>query len=107
MSRTGQNFISWVNSCVKAASTAVFYHCCDLDGAVDGCHIRVQRPPKRGGDCMKQKAFYSVLLHRHLLWATRQAVLPAGGTLPCTGQAFLLIFTPKHDNGKLTVADYQ
>ncbi|XP_031156990.1 protein ALP1-like [Sander lucioperca] len=65
MSGIGNTFISWPNACEKAASAAAFHHSCGLDvviGAIDGCHIRVQRPPIRGGDYMNRKAYYSVLL---------------------------------------------
>ncbi|CAM4610408.1 unnamed protein product [Leuciscus chuanchicus] len=31
-------------------------------GAIDGCHIRVQSPPIRGGDYINRKSYYSVLL---------------------------------------------
>ncbi len=46
-------------------SAAVFHRVCGLTGVtgvIDGCHIRVQRPPIRGGDYTNCKAFYSVLL---------------------------------------------
>ncbi|KAJ8275867.1 hypothetical protein COCON_G00076190 [Conger conger] len=57
MSTMGQTFISWPNTCEKAASAAAFHRLCGLSGlsgiigAIDGCHIRVQRPHIRGGDC--------------------------------------------------------
>ena len=31
-------------------------------GAIDGCHIRISRPPKHGDDYMNRKGYYSVLL---------------------------------------------
>ena len=46
-------------------SSAVFQLISGLDGvigAIDGCHIRVQRPPIRGGDYINRKSYYSVLL---------------------------------------------
>lgn len=65
MSGMGNTFISWLNTCEKAASTDASHRTCDLDrviGVIDDCHIRVQRPPIRGGDYMNRKAYYSVLL---------------------------------------------
>lgn len=65
MSSIGSCFISWPNTCEKTASAAAFHRLCGLSGiigAIDGCHIRVQRPPIRGGDYMNYKSFYSVLL---------------------------------------------
>ncbi|XP_051538282.1 uncharacterized protein LOC127431780 [Myxocyprinus asiaticus] len=61
----GTTFISWPNTCEKAASAAAFHRLCGLSGvigAIDGCHTRVQRPHIRGGDYMNRKAFYSILL---------------------------------------------
>lgn len=61
----GLTFISWPNTCEKAASAAAFHHLCGLSGvigAIVGCHIRVQRPSIRGGVYMNRKSFYSVLL---------------------------------------------
>ncbi|KAJ8390785.1 hypothetical protein AAFF_G00099170 [Aldrovandia affinis] len=31
-------------------------------GAIDGCHIKLQRPPVRGGDYLNRKGYYSVVL---------------------------------------------
>ena len=62
MSGIGNTFMSWPNACEKAASAAAFHRSCGLDGVIgviDGCHIRVQRPPIRGGDYMNRKAYYS------------------------------------------------
>ncbi|KAG7463223.1 hypothetical protein JOB18_029688 [Solea senegalensis] len=61
----GPTFVSWPDACEKAASAAAFHRLCglrDVIGAIDGCHIRVQRPPVRGGDYMNCKSYYSVLL---------------------------------------------
>ncbi|KAK7915522.1 hypothetical protein WMY93_011283 [Mugilogobius chulae] len=61
----GNCFISWPNACEKNASATAFERVCGLPGiigAIDGCHIRIQRPPVRGGDYMNRKAFYSILL---------------------------------------------
>uniref|UniRef100_A0A8C5G485 DDE Tnp4 domain-containing protein n=1 Tax=Gouania willdenowi TaxID=441366 RepID=A0A8C5G485_GOUWI len=65
MSTIGTSFISWPDSSGRAESAAAFQRLCGLAGiigAIDGCHIRVQRPPIRGGDYMNCKSFYSVLL---------------------------------------------
>ncbi|KAL2096949.1 hypothetical protein ACEWY4_006156 [Coilia grayii] len=51
--------------CEKRMSSAVFQRISGLDriiGAIDGCHIRLQRPPIRGGDYMNWKCYYFVLL---------------------------------------------
>ncbi|KAK0154309.1 putative nuclease HARBI1 [Merluccius polli] len=34
----------------------------EQQGAIDGCHIKIQRPTLRGGDYLNRKGFYSVLL---------------------------------------------
>lgn len=60
VSSTGPTFISWPNRCEKAASATAFHHIWDIE-AVDGCHIRAQRPLIRGGDYINRKAFYSIL----------------------------------------------
>ena len=31
-------------------------------GSIDGCHIRISRPPKHGDDYMNRKGYYSILL---------------------------------------------
>lgn len=65
MSGIGTNFVSWPRGCEKRMSSAVFQRISGLDGvigAIDGCHIRVQRPPIRGGDYINRKSYYSVLL---------------------------------------------
>lgn len=43
MSTIGSCFISWPNTCEKAASAAAFHRLCglsDVIGVIDGCHIR-------------------------------------------------------------------
>ncbi|XP_061572243.1 uncharacterized protein LOC133425412 [Cololabis saira] len=58
-------FISWPGKSKKSASAAAFSRLCglgDVIGAIDGCHIRVQKPPIRGGDYKNCHSFYSVLL---------------------------------------------
>jgi len=65
MSEIGTNFVSWPRGCEKRISSAVFQRISGLAGiirAIDCCHIRVQRPPIRGGDYINRKSYYSVLL---------------------------------------------
>lgn len=65
MSGVGTTFISWPNSSKKKSSASAFQRLCGVEGvigAIDGCHIRVQRPAVRGGDYMNEKSYYSVLL---------------------------------------------
>lgn len=50
----GPTFISWPNTCERAASAAAFHHRSGVIGAIDGCHIRVIRPHVRGGDYMNR-----------------------------------------------------
>ncbi|XP_060758403.1 uncharacterized protein LOC132901096 [Neoarius graeffei] len=60
-----EHHIVWPNDCQKAVQAALFKRLCGIDGivgAIDGCHIRIQRPPVRGGDYLNRKAYYSVLL---------------------------------------------
>lgn len=33
-----------------------------IAGAIDGCHIKIQRPHVRGGDYLNRKGYYSVVL---------------------------------------------
>ena len=35
---------------------------CNVIGAIDGCHIRITRPPKHGDDYLNRKGYYSILL---------------------------------------------
>uniref|UniRef100_A0A3Q2QA82 Protein ALP1-like n=1 Tax=Fundulus heteroclitus TaxID=8078 RepID=A0A3Q2QA82_FUNHE len=61
----GPTFVSWPDAGERASSAAAFQRVCGLGGvigAVDGCHVRVQRPAVRGGDYMNGRCFYSVLL---------------------------------------------
>ncbi len=58
-------YIKWPNRCEKNISSGVFSRITHKDrliGAIDGCHIRIQRPRKRGLDYMNRKGFYSILL---------------------------------------------
>ncbi|XP_061085078.1 uncharacterized protein LOC133118834 [Conger conger] len=138
MSTMGQTFISWPNTCEKAASAAAFHRLCGLSGiigAIDGCHIRVQRPHIRGGDYMNRKSFYSVLLQGivdergrfidifagppgrvhdarmlrasnfYAAWEEKMGEYSLLGDSGYIGQAFPFVITPKRDNGALSEAD--
>lgn len=51
--------------CDKRVISAVFCRLCGIRGiigAIDGCHIHIQRPVVRGGDYLNRKGFYSLLL---------------------------------------------
>ncbi|KAF7706407.1 protein ALP1-like isoform X1 [Silurus meridionalis] len=64
-STLGPSFISWPNASRKKTSSAAFHKLCGLDGiigAIDGCHIKINRPNIRGGDYMNKQSFYSVRL---------------------------------------------
>ncbi|KAJ8355235.1 hypothetical protein AAFF_G00083580 [Aldrovandia affinis] len=59
------SFITWPTHCEKRTNAVLFRRACGIDGivgAIDGCHIRIQRPPVRGGDYLNRKSFYSILL---------------------------------------------
>lgn len=121
-------------------SSAVFQHISSLNGVIgviDGCHIRVQRPPIRGGDYINRKSYYSVLLQGivndegrfidifagppgrvhdarmlrgstfYTEWQEKMGNYRLLGNSAYIGQAFPFIVTPKHDNGALTNADHQ
>lgn len=140
MSGIGHQFVSWPRGCEKRLSSAVFQRSSGLDriiGAIDGCHIRVQRPTIRGGDYMNRKGYYSVLLQgivndegrfidifagppgrvhdaRVLRgstffedWQDKMGDYRLLGDSAYIGQAFPFILTPKRDNGALTNADRQ
>lgn len=45
-------FITWPTECEKQVNTVLFHRMCGIHGiigAIDGCHIKIQRPPVRGG----------------------------------------------------------
>ena len=58
-------YICWPDDGEKMNSVGVFNRKCRQNGvigAIDGCHIRIQRPPERGIDYINRKTYYSVLL---------------------------------------------
>uniref|UniRef100_A0A8C4FA24 DDE Tnp4 domain-containing protein n=1 Tax=Dicentrarchus labrax TaxID=13489 RepID=A0A8C4FA24_DICLA len=138
MSTLGQAFVSWHTGCEKRVSATSFQHTSGLEGvigAIDGCHIRIQRPPIRGGDYMNRKSYYSVLLQgivnaegrfinvftgipgrvhdARLLrsspffqeWQEMMGEYRLLGDSAYIGQTFPFILTPQRDNRALTDAD--
>ncbi|KAM3867760.1 uncharacterized protein ACN63O_007456 [Diretmus argenteus] len=134
----GHTFISWPNAYEKAATAAAFHRICGISGvigAVDGCHIRVQRPPIKPGDYMNRKSYYSVLLQGivdergrfidifagppgrvhdarmlrlsnfYATWQEKMGEYSLLGDGAYIGQDFPFVITPKRDNGALTEVD--
>ncbi|KAL2083802.1 hypothetical protein ACEWY4_021575 [Coilia grayii] len=134
------NFITWPNGCLKAASSAAFQNkcgICNIIGAIDGCHIKIQRPTTRGGDYLNRKNYYSVILQGIVdesgrfmdifvgtpgkvhdarvlrkspffeTWPERMERKKLLGDSAYIGQAYPFILTPKRDNGALSVEDEQ
>ena len=57
--------IRWPNACEKRRSSDAFEETSRLQniiGCIDGCHIRIRKPVKRGQDYMNRKDYYSVIL---------------------------------------------
>uniref|UniRef100_A0A3B3TB02 DDE Tnp4 domain-containing protein n=1 Tax=Paramormyrops kingsleyae TaxID=1676925 RepID=A0A3B3TB02_9TELE len=140
LSRIGPTFISWPNGCEKGASAAAFQRTCGLAGvigAIDGCHIQIQKPAIRGVDYMNRKGFCSVLLQGivdekgrfidifagppgrvhdarmlrasdfFLEWHQKMGEYFLLGDSAYISQAFPFICAPKRDNGRLTEAEHQ
>lgn len=134
----GTLFISWPNASEKESSAVGFRCLCGLTGvigAIDGCHIRIQRPQIRGGDYMNHKSFYSVLLQGivdenmrfidifvgppgkvhdammlrssdfHAAWQEKMGDYRLLGDSAYIGEGFPFIITPISDNGILTEDD--
>ncbi|ROI16107.1 hypothetical protein DPX16_7160 [Anabarilius grahami] len=58
-------FVSWFTECKKMSTSTAFRAMCGINGvigAIDGCHIKLQQPPVRGGDYLNRKCYYSVVL---------------------------------------------
>ena len=133
-------FIIWPSECEKQGNAVVFHRKCGIHnilGAIDGCHIRIQRPPVRGGDYLNRKSYYSVLLQGIVDDRGRFIDIFAGppgrvhdsrmlrvspffedwresmGEFKLLGDSayicrhYPFIVTPKRDNGALSVADQQ
>ena len=63
--RISPQYIRWPNQCEKQARAVIFRRLSkqdDVIGAIDGCHIRIQRPQRRGLDYLNKKGYYSMLL---------------------------------------------
>ena len=132
------SFVSWPTICEKTASSAAFNTKCGIQGitgAIDGCHIKIQRPHTRGGDYLNRKQYYSVVLQgivdetgrfRDIFvgapgkvhdarilrkstffenWNDKMGRFMLLGDSAYIGQAYPFILTPKRDNGALTMQD--
>ena len=63
--RLAAKFIRWPSPCEKIASMVAFRNIMkrdDIIGAIDGCHIRKQRPSQQRLDYMNRKGYFSILL---------------------------------------------
>jgi len=133
-------YITWPSDCQKRAVSAAFERVCTIGniiGAIDGCHIKIQRPKICGDDYINRKSFYSVLLQGivdekgrfidiftgppgrvhdarmlrtstfYTNWEEKMGNFELLGDSAYIGQAFPFIITPKRDNGALTDADLQ
>ena len=61
----GPQFIQWWNNAEKINSSLKFKALTGIDGiigAVDGCHIRINRPSRKGDNYLNRKTYHSVLL---------------------------------------------
>ena len=133
--RLAAQFIRWPSPCEKIASMVAFRNIMkrnDIIGAIDGCHIRIQRPSQQGLDYMNRKGYFSILLQGicnhegrfmdvfvgppgrvHDARMLRESPFFSdhqermGGTFLLGDTAYLaqdfnFILTPKRDNGRLT-----
>lgn len=132
------SFITWPSNCEKRTSAAAFARVCGINaiiGAIDGCHIKIQRPTMRGGDYLNRKGFYSVLLQGivnergrfldifvgppgrvhdarmlrtsdfYQTWEEKMDNNKLLGDSAYCGNAYPFVLTPKRDNGALTADD--
>ncbi|XP_053177218.1 putative nuclease HARBI1 [Scomber japonicus] len=132
------SFISWPKEFEKATSAAAFARICginDIMGAIDGCHIKIQRPIIRGGDYLNRKGFYSVLLQGivnekgkfedifvgppgrvhdarmlrsstfYSTWEEKMGEYQLLGDSAYCGNAYPFVMTPKRDNGALSAEE--
>ena len=56
--------IKWTNACDKRGSSDAYEETSRLQniiGCIDGCHIRIKKPVKRGQDYMNHMDYYSVM----------------------------------------------
>ncbi|KAM3876298.1 uncharacterized protein ACN63O_024338 [Diretmus argenteus] len=132
------SFIAWPNHCEKRVSAAAFARVCGINGiigAIDGCHIKIQRPIIRGADYLNRKGFYSVLLQGivdekgrfqdifvgppgkvhdarmlrssnfYRTWEEKMEDYQLLGDTAYIGNAYPFVVTPKRDNGALTAEE--
>lgn len=133
-------FVSWFTECEMMQTSAAFRAMCGIDGiigAIDGCHIKLQRPPVRGGDYLNRKGYYSVVLQgivdgkgrfRNIFvgapgrvhdsrilrkspffatWPEKMGRYMLLGDSAYISREYPFIVTPKRDNGALTTQDQQ
>ncbi|XP_049446958.1 putative nuclease HARBI1 [Epinephelus fuscoguttatus] len=133
-------FISWFTECEKLATSAALRAMCGIDGiigAIDGCHIKLQRPPIRGGDYLNRKRYYSVVLQgmvdgrgtfRDIFvgapgrvhdsrilrksafivrWGEKMGRYMLLGNSTYISRKYPFIVTPKRGDGALTIQDQQ
>ena len=66
VSGLGQDYVKWPDQQEKETSAGVFRRLSgkhNVIGAIDGCHIRIQKPQGiRGDDYMNRKGYFSILL---------------------------------------------
>ena len=138
ISNISSDFIQWPNACETQISSAVFKRLTGLDKvieAIDGCHIKIQRPHSHGIDYLNRKGYYSVLLQgtcddrgkfNHFfvglpgrvhdarmlrlspLYQAQDQMMGENKLLSDTAyiaQDFPFISTPRRDNGQLTHED--
>ncbi len=132
------SFISWPRECEKTTSAAAFARVCGINGvigAIDGCHIKIQRPIIRGGNYLNRKGFYSVLLQGivnergkcediyvgppgrvrdarmlhsstfYSTWEEKMGEYQLLGDSAYCGNAYPFVVTPKRDNGALSAEE--
>lgn len=132
------SFITWPTNCEKQTNAGVFHRICGIEGivgAIDGCHIKIQRPPVRGGDYLNRKSYYSILLQGIVndqgkfidiftgapgrvhdsrvlrvspffhTWRESLGQYKLLGDTAYISQNYPFIVTPKRDNGVLTLED--
>ena len=131
-------FIKWPSECDKRNSARVFARWTGIDnvtGAIDGCHIRLQRPKNHGSDYINRKGYFSMLLQGicddrgrfidvfvgppgrvhdarmlrlspfYQNWRQKLGAFKLLGDSAYICNDFSFIVTPKRDNGRLSAAD--
>lgn len=65
VSHHSSNFVAWMNANEKSRNAERFHAETgfrNVVGAIDGCQIRILRPPQEGDNYLNVKGFYSILL---------------------------------------------